>query len=68
MKGPIHLRFQLPGSSRSLEAKGEFIGNGNSRHVGIRFTSIPPATKSELDAWLSRQLEVVAPGLINASR
>jgi len=68
MKGPIHLRFQLPGSSRSLEAKGEFIGNGNSRHVGIRFTSIPPATKSELDAWLSRQLEVFAPGLINASR
>jgi len=68
MKGAIHLRFQLPGSSRSLEAKGEFIGNGNSGHVGIRFTSVPPATKSELDAWLLRQLEVVAPGLINASR
>jgi hypothetical protein len=68
MKGPVQLRFQLPGLERHLELKGEFVWTNDVGRVGVRFTSIPPAVKSELDAWLSRQLEIVAPGLVNASR
>lgn len=68
MQGVVHMRFDLPGLAKSLEAKGEFVWTSDTGRVGVRFTSIPTATKSELDAWLSRQLEMVAPGLANVSR
>lgn len=66
MKGAVSLRFELPGCARSLEARGEFAWTGESGLVGIRFTSLPPRTKSELDAWISRQSQALAPGIMNA--
>lgn len=69
MKGTVSIRFELPGSNRSLEAKGEFVWSSDVGRVGIRFTTIPAATKSELDSWISRQMEFAgAPALINAGR
>lgn len=68
MRGMVTLRFDLPGCSRSLEAKGEFVWTSDAGRVGVRFTSVSPAAKAELDAWLSRQLEAAAPGLISAGR
>jgi CheY-like chemotaxis protein len=69
MKGVVHLRFQLPGCDKALEAKGEFVGSSSGgKHVGIRFTTMPSTSKSELEAWLIRQLEAIAPGLINVNR
>lgn len=65
MTGPVTVRFELPGSPRSLEAKGEFAWAGVSGVIGIRFTSLPPTTKSELDAWIARQLETAAPGMMS---
>lgn len=68
MKGAVVMRLELPGCDRSLEAKGEFVWTSDVGKVGVRFTALPPLTKSELDVWLRRQLEAAAPGLINASR
>src|SRR5438270_358886 len=66
MTGPVQLRMQLPGLNRVLEAKGEFVWMNDTGRVGIRFTTIAPLVKSELDSWLSRQLEIAAPNLVSA--
>ena len=66
MKGAVLLRIDLPGCRRPLEARGEFVWTSEAGRVGVRFTTVSNTVKSELDAWLSRQLEAVAPGLINA--
>ena len=66
MKGAVAMRIDLPGCKRPLEAKGEFVWTGDGGRVGVRFTTLPNQTRSELDTWLSRQLEALAPGLINA--
>ena len=67
MNGSVLLRFDLPGCKRSLEVKGEFVWGSDKGRVGVRFINLAPTTKTELDAWLNRQLDSVAPGLINAS-
>ena len=66
MTGPVQLRMQLPGLNRILEAKGEFVWTNNTGRVGIRFTTIAPLAKSDLETWLSRQLEITAPNLASA--
>ena len=63
MTGPVQLRLELPGLNRVLEAKGEFVWANDAGRVGVRFTNINPLVKSELDTWLSRQLEIAAPSL-----
>lgn len=68
MKGAVSLRFELPGCNRSLEAKGEFVWTNDSGRVGVRFTTVPPSTKSELDAWIARQLDVSTPALMTVGR
>jgi hypothetical protein len=68
MKGAVSLRFELPGCNRSLEAKGEFVWTNDSGRVGVRFTTLPPTTKSELDAWIARQLDVSTPALMTIGR
>jgi ActR/RegA family two-component response regulator len=65
MQGPVRMRIDLPGCNRCLEAHGEFVWSNEKGRVGVKFTSIPIAAKSELDTWLSRQLETVAPALIS---
>src|SRR5881394_3070680 len=49
MTGPVQLRMQLPGLNRILEAKGEFVWTNNTGRVGIRFTTIAPLAKSDLE-------------------
>lgn len=66
MTGPVQLRMQLPGLNRVLEAQGEFVWTNDAGRVGVRFTSIAPLVKSDLDTWLSRQLEIAAPNLVSA--
>jgi CheY-like chemotaxis protein len=66
MQGQVSLRFELPGCNRSLEAKGEFVWSTDTGRVGVRFTTIPPLTKSELDSWLARQLDLAPPALAGA--
>jgi len=66
MTGPVQLRLELPGLNRVLEAKGEFVWANETGRVGVRFTNINPLVKSELDSWLSRQLDIAAPSLAAA--
>jgi|SRR5215472_3664230 len=66
MAGPVQLRLQLPGLNRVIEAKGEFVWTNDAGRVGVRFTTIAPLVKSELDTWLARQLEIAAPNLVSA--
>lgn len=66
MKGSVLMRFDLPGCKRSLEARGEFVWTNEHGRVGVRFTSLAPTSKLDLDTWLSRQIEAMAPRLINA--
>src|SRR5215475_492703 len=66
MTGPVQLRMELPGLNRVLEAKGEFVWANETGRVGVRFVNLNPLVKSELDTWLSRQLEIAAPSLASA--
>ena len=68
MKGPVALRFELPGCNRALEAKGEFVWTSDGGRVGVRFVNLPSSTKYELDSWLSRKLETVAPGMMSVGK
>ena len=66
MRGPVAMRIDLPGS-KVVEAKGEFVWTSDNGRVGVRFTTISNTAKTALDTWLSRQLELIAPNLSNAS-
>ena len=68
MTGSVSLRFELPGCNRSLEAKGEFVWTSEAGRVGVRFTIVPPITKSELDTWIARQLDASTPALMTIGR
>ncbi|HKR29298.1 MAG TPA: PilZ domain-containing protein [Terriglobales bacterium] len=68
MTGSVSLRFELPGCNRSLEAKGEFVWTNDAGRVGVRFTTMPTSTKSALDSWLARQLDVSTPALMTVGR
>jgi DNA-binding response OmpR family regulator len=53
--GAARLRFQLPGSKRSLEIKGEIVWSTPEGRAGIRFQVLSAETKSDLDAWLEKR-------------
>jgi CheY-like chemotaxis protein len=63
MQGPVLVRFDLPGCTRSVEANGEFVWSSNTGRVGIRFTNLSANAKAALELWLYRQLQFVLPGL-----
>lgn len=66
MQGPVQMRFDLPGCTRSVEASGEFIWSTHTGRVGIRFTNVSANAKAALELWLYRQLQAVLPGLQKA--
>ncbi len=68
MTGQVSLRFELPGCNRSLEAKGEFVWTNDAGRVGVRFTTMPTSTKSALDSWIARQLDVSTAALMTIGR
>ena len=68
MIGTVSLRFELPGCNRSLEAKGEFVWTNDAGRVGVRFTTMPTSTKSALDSWIARQLDMSTAALMTMGR
>ena len=48
------LQFQLPGRPEVLTASGEAVTTDDSRAVGIRFTRLPAAAASAIDALTSK--------------
>lgn len=53
--GAARLKFQLPGSRRSLEVKGEVIWSTPDGKSGIRFQVLSVEMKRELDSWLEKR-------------
>jgi DNA-binding response OmpR family regulator len=53
--GAAKVRFQLPGTRRSLEIKGEVIWTTTEGRAGIRFQVLAVDVKKELDSWLDKR-------------
>src|SRR6266700_1198376 len=53
--GAARLRFQLPGSKRSMEIRGEVVWSTPDGRAGIRFQVISAEVKNDLDAWLEKR-------------
>jgi DNA-binding response OmpR family regulator len=53
--GAARLRFQLPGSRKALEVKGEVMWSTPEGKSGIRFQVLSVEVKKELDAWLEKR-------------
>lgn len=53
--GAAKLKFQLPGTRKSLEVKGEVVWATSEGRAGIRFQILAVDAKKELDAWLDKR-------------
>jgi CheY-like chemotaxis protein len=50
-------RFTLPGTSTSLELKGQIAWSDGSGHAGIRFVDVPQSSQYQLEKWLTDRLQ-----------
>lgn len=48
----VNLRFKLPGSGASIEAKGEFAWADSKGRAGIRFVHLQKSSQIQLQDWL----------------
>lgn len=53
--GAARLKFNLPGSKKTIEIKGEVVWASPEGQAGIRFQVLPLESKKELDSWLERR-------------
>jgi CheY-like chemotaxis protein len=54
-------RFTLPGTSTSLELKGQVAWSDGSGHAGIRFVEVPQSSQYQLEKWLTDRLQEEMP-------
>jgi hypothetical protein len=59
----VRLQFTLPGQKEMLLAKATICW-WKTGHLGLRFASLPQEQKSELQSWLSLELEALLPGSV----
>jgi len=52
----VEVRFDLPGVTAQLEAKGEFAWSDAGGNAGIRFTQVPADSKKLLARWVAEQI------------
>lgn len=53
--------FTLPGTSTSLELKGQVAWSDGSGHAGIRFLEVPQSSQYQLEKWLTDRLQEEMP-------
>lgn len=53
--GPIRMVFELPGTERSLEAKGEVAWSDSQGYAGIRFLDVNETLERDLEQWLAER-------------
>jgi PilZ domain-containing protein len=53
--GAARLKFQLPGTRRAMEVKGEVMWSTPEGKSGIRFQVLSVEMKRELDHWLEKR-------------
>jgi len=54
-------RFTLPGTSISLELKGQVAWADGTGHAGIRFLEVPQSSQYQLEKWLTDRLQEEMP-------
>jgi len=53
----VRLSFRLPGTSELLHALGRIMWSTPHGDIGLQFTWMPNADRTQLDGWLTRGLE-----------
>jgi len=53
----VRLSFRLPGASDSLQVLGRITWSTGHGDIGLQFTWMPNADRTQLDGWLTRCLE-----------
>lgn len=51
----LALRFLLPGTTQVIRATGQFMWTDKAGRAGFLFTSIPAASRRDLQAWLRKR-------------
>jgi len=51
----LSMRFLLPGSGQVVHAIGDLVWTDREGRAGLCFTSIPPACRRDLQAWLQKR-------------
>ncbi|MBV9483510.1 MAG: PilZ domain-containing protein [Acidobacteria bacterium] len=51
-RGPVHIQFKLPGTSRLIEAQAELAWENPNGQAGLRFLELPLSTREALKSWL----------------
>jgi hypothetical protein len=51
----LPLRFILPGTTHMIEGNGEVTWADDSGRAGIFFSTLTPAARRQLKAWLSKR-------------
>jgi len=59
----VHVRFTLPGHKVPFLAESTICW-GKTGHLGVRFVSLSPQHKSDLQGWLSGKLEEILPEFV----
>jgi CheY-like chemotaxis protein len=57
----VKVQFSLPGTSTSLELKGEVAWADGTGHAGIRFVNVPQSSQYQLDKWLTERMQSELP-------
>jgi ActR/RegA family two-component response regulator len=57
VQGGVTVRLTLPRTTRALELRGEFVSANRGVNVGVKFHTIPPEVKAQLDAWLNKHID-----------
>lgn len=53
--GPIRMVFELPGTERALEAKGEIAWSDSQGNAGVRFLEMNEQLERDLEQWLAER-------------
>lgn len=51
-RGPMHVQFKLPGTSKLIDAEAELAWENPNGQAGLRFLELPIPTRHALKAWL----------------
>lgn len=54
-KGPVSIRFKVPGLKKVVAAEGELAWADDRGHAGIRFVQVPADLQQSVQQWLNRR-------------
>ena len=65
----VRVRFSLPTTHNTIEAKGEIAWQDNAKQAGVRFLHLEQKLQRDLEQWLAKKFESIKAGplFINAT-